>query len=110
MAAFVGNDVVVGGNSESANSSVAVAAIEGNPVAGQLVGDHAVVLIVVVHAEFDGLPRETHVEDGLRAVILDLNATEIADIANGPAIVAAVATVASLVAEDHSLSSRHDFD
>lgn len=104
------NDVVLAGDPQSTKSSVPVVAIQGNSMIRQLIRDDAVVVIVVVQAKRRRLPRKAQILDHLGSIGLDLEATKVTLITNGPALMGTIIAVESLVAEDHALSGRHDLD
>lgn len=76
----------------------------------QLIGDNAVVVIVVVQAKLRRLPRKAQILNDLGSIGLDLEATKVTLVTNRPALMGTIIAVESLVAEDHALSSRHYLD
>lgn len=107
---LMGNDIPLRRDPQPAQRPVPVVPVQRNPVAGELPRPDAVVAVVVVQAQLARLPAQAQVQHRLGAVVVHLQAAQVALIADGPALVATVVAVGALVAEDEAAAGGDDLD
>lgn len=107
---LMGNHIPLRRDPQPAQRPMPVVPVQRNPVPRELPCTNTIVAVVVVQTQLARLPAQTQIQHRLGAVVVHLQPAQVALVADGPALVAAVVAVEALVAEDEAAAGGDDLD